>query len=236
MPAKPALAKAKSSRVFGQARKPEKMFRAGLYARVSTNDQQTLPMQNRAMREYAARRGWTIALQVKEVGSGAAERQLREKLLEAARRREIDVVLVWRLDRWGRSVADLLATLQELEHLGVGFVSLTEALDLTTPAGRAMAGLLAVFAAFEREILQERVRAGLAHARQNGRRLGRPTPRDSTPTRSESCIVPVSAKPRSPADCRSAAPQCAGFWADLFPREIGSSLLPKAGVVGPQVI
>jgi DNA invertase Pin-like site-specific DNA recombinase len=126
------------------------------------------------MREYAVRRGWTIAMQVKEVGSGATQRQLREKLLEAARRREIDVVVVWRLDRWGRSVTDLLATMQELEHLGVGFVSLTEALDLTTPAGRAMAALLAVFAAFEREILGERVRAGLAHARLNGKRLGRP--------------------------------------------------------------
>jgi putative DNA-invertase from lambdoid prophage Rac len=150
------------------------MFRAGLYARVSTHDQQTLPMQNRAMREYAARRGWTVTMQVREVGSGAAQREAREKLLEAARRREIDVVLVWRLDRWGRSVTDLLATLQELEHLGVGFVSLTEALDLTTPAGRAMAGLLAVFAEFERDILRERVRAGLAHARKNGKRLGRP--------------------------------------------------------------
>ena len=151
------------------------MFRAGLYARVSTHDQQTLPMQNRALREYAARRGWIVVMQVKEVGSGAAQREAREKLLEAARRREIDGVLVWRLDRWGRSVTDLLATLQELEHLGVGFVSLTEALDLTTPAGRAMAaGLLAVFAEFEREILRERVRAGLAYARQNGKRLGRP--------------------------------------------------------------
>jgi len=164
----------KSGRVFGQGQKTAKIIRAGLYARVSTMDQQTLPMQNRAMREYAVRRGWTIALQVKEVGSGATQRQLREQLLEAARRREIDVVLVWRLDRWGRSVTDLLATMQELEHLGVGFVSLTEALDLTTPAGRAMAGLLAVFAAFEREVLGERVRAGLAHARQNGKRLGRP--------------------------------------------------------------
>jgi len=126
------------------------------------------------MREYAARRGWTIALQVREVNSGAARREAREKLLEAARRREIDVVLVWRLDRWGRSVTDLLATLRELEHLGVGFVSLTEALDLTTPAGRAMAGLLAIFAEFEREILRDRTRAGLAHARQNGKQLGRP--------------------------------------------------------------
>jgi putative DNA-invertase from lambdoid prophage Rac len=174
MAAKRTFPKAKSGNVFGQARKPSKMFRAGLYARVSTNDQQTLPMQSRAMREYAARRGWTIALQVREVGSGAAKREAREKLLEAARRREIDIVLVWRLDRWGRSVTDLLATLQELEHLGVGFVSLTEALDLTTPAGRAMAGLLAIFAEFEREILRERTRAGLAHARESGKRLGRP--------------------------------------------------------------
>jgi putative DNA-invertase from lambdoid prophage Rac len=175
MPAKQTPEKAKSPRVFGHARKPAKMFRAGIYARVSTNDQQTIPLQIRALREYAGRRGWTIALQVKEVGSGASERQLREKLLDAACRREIDVVLVWRLDRWGRSVADLLATLQELNHLGVGFVSLTEALDLTTPAGRAMAALLAVFAEFEREILRERVRAGLAHARRNGQTLGRPT-------------------------------------------------------------
>jgi DNA invertase Pin-like site-specific DNA recombinase len=164
----------KSGKVFGQGQKTAKTIRAGLYARVSTQDQQTLPMQNRAMREYAVRRGWTIAMQVKEVGSGATQRQRREELMEAARRRKIDVVVVWRLDRWGRSVTDLLTTLQELEHLGVGFVSLTEALDLTTPAGRAMAALLAVFAAFEREILGERVRAGLAHARQNGKRLGRP--------------------------------------------------------------
>jgi putative DNA-invertase from lambdoid prophage Rac len=174
MPIKRASQKAKSDHVFGQRRRLPKMLRVGLYAGVSTIDQQTLAMQNRAMREYAARRSWTIAMQVREVNSGAAKREAREKLLEAARRREIDVVLVWRLDRWGRSVTDLLVTLQELEHLGVGFVSLTEALDLTTPAGRAMAGLLAVFATFEREILQERTKAGLAHARQNGKRLGRP--------------------------------------------------------------
>ena len=157
-----------SKKVFGHP------LRVGLYARVSTYDQKTLPLQIRAMREYAGKRNWTIAQQVKEVGSGASQRELRETLIAHARRREIDVVLVWRLDRWGRSVADLLATLEELQHLGVGFVSLTEALDLTTPIGRAMAGLLAVFAEFEREILRERVRAGLAHARQQGTRLGRP--------------------------------------------------------------
>ena len=175
MPVKRASGKQESRRVFGHPGKRSKTgLRVALYARVSSHDQQTLPMQNRALREYAARRGWAITMQVKEVGSGASQRQMREKLMEAARRRDIDVVLVWRLDRWGRSVADLLSTLQEMEHLGVGFVSLTEALDLTTPAGRAMAGLLAVFAEFEREILRERVRAGLAHARQNGKRLGRP--------------------------------------------------------------
>ena len=101
-------------------------------------------------------------------------RAMRERLIDSARRRDIDVVLVWRLDRWGQSVADLVSTLQELTALGVGFVSVTEALELTTPAGRAMAGLLSVFAEFERDIMRERVRAGLAHARLQGKRLGRP--------------------------------------------------------------
>jgi putative DNA-invertase from lambdoid prophage Rac len=168
MPTKQAFLKAPSNRVFGHP------LRVGLYARVSTHDQQTLPLQISAMREYAAKRGWIIVAQIKEVGSGAAQRELRATLIAAARRRQIDVVLVCRLDRWGRSVADLVSTLQELQHLEVGFVSLTEALDLTTPAGRAMAGLLAVFAEFEKEILRERVCAGLAHARQRGKRLGRP--------------------------------------------------------------
>ena len=170
MPTKQASAKAQSQQGFWPP-----PFALALYARVSTHDQQTLPLQIRAMREYAAKRGWTIARadQRGRLRRGATA-NCAKQLLAAARRREIDVVLVWRLDRWGRSVADLVSTLQELQHLGVGFVSLTEALDLTTPAGRAMAGLLAVFAEFEREILRERVRAGLAHARQNGKRLGRP--------------------------------------------------------------
>jgi putative DNA-invertase from lambdoid prophage Rac len=168
MPTKRKVVQSISKKVFGHP------LRVGLYARVSTYDQQTLPLQIHAMREYAAKRGWSIVAQMKEVGSGAAQRELRASLIAAARRREIDVVLVWRLDRWGRSVADLVSTLQELQHLGVGFVSLTEALDLTTPAGRAMAGLLAVFAEFERDILRERVRAGLVHARQQGKQLGRP--------------------------------------------------------------
>ena len=174
MPAKRMIPGSKSKRFFGQSRKAAKMLRAGLYARVSTVDQQTLPMQMRALREYASKRGWTVVEEVREVGSGAVARALRQRLLDAARRRDIDVVLVWRLDRWGRSVADLVSTLQELTAPGVGFVSVTEALDLNTPTGRAMAGLLAVFVAFERDILGERVRAGLDHARRQGKRLGRP--------------------------------------------------------------
>jgi len=149
-------------------------MRAALYARVSTHDQQTLAFQVEAMACYLKNRDWTLAKQVRDVGSGAKERPGRESLLRAARRREVDVIVVWRLDRWGRSVADLMMTLRELTELGVGFVSLTEALDLTTPAGRAMAGMLAIFAEFEREILRDRVRAGIAQARKEGRRHGRP--------------------------------------------------------------
>jgi putative DNA-invertase from lambdoid prophage Rac len=150
------------------------VLKLGLYARVSTHDQQTLPMQLAAMREYAKRRGWKIVIEEKEVGSGAKTRPKREGLLRAARRREVDAIVVWRLDRWGRSLLDLIATLQELHAVGVGFVSLTEALDMTTPGGRALAGMLAVFAEFERDILRDRVKAGIAQARRAGGPPGRP--------------------------------------------------------------
>ena len=145
-----------------------------IYARVSTHDQQTLPMQLAAMREYAEKRDWRIVHEIEEVGSGAKVRPKREELLKLARQRKIDGIVVWKLDRFGRSMSDLIATIKELSDLGVGFVSLTEALDLTTPAGRAMAGMLAVFAEFERDLLRERVKAGIAHARANGKNHGRP--------------------------------------------------------------
>ena len=149
-------------------------LRVGLYARISTHDQQTLPLQVKAMRQYARRHSWKVVKAVEDVGSGASERPQREELIKAARRRQIDAILVWRLDRWGRSLLDLIGSLQELSTLGVGFVSLCEALDLTTPSGRALAGMLAVFAEFEREILRERVKAGIAQARARGRPHGRP--------------------------------------------------------------
>jgi len=146
----------------------------GLYARVSTYDQNTLPLQMQAMHQCVKNRQWNIVTEIKETSSGAIKRPERETLLQLARRREVDAIIVWRLDRWGRSVTDLLNSLQELDQLDVGFISITEALDLTTATGRAMAALLAVFAEFEREMLRERVKAGIAHARQQGKPHGRP--------------------------------------------------------------
>lgn len=107
-------------------------MRVGIYARFSTLDQQTLPMQLKAMRGYVRRRKCNVALQVEEVGSGAKQRPKREELMKAARRRKVDFFVVWKLDRWGRSVTDLVTTLAELRDLGIGFVSLTEGLDFTT--------------------------------------------------------------------------------------------------------
>jgi DNA invertase Pin-like site-specific DNA recombinase len=150
------------------------MMTLGLYARVSTHDQQTLALQRNAMVAYAQQRRGAIVTVVEDIGAGVHERLQRERLMQAARRREIDAMVVWRLDRWGRSLADLVSTLQELHELGVGCIALCEALDFTTPTGRAMAGMLAVFAECERGMLRERVKAGIAEARRRGTRHGRP--------------------------------------------------------------
>jgi len=149
-------------------------MKVGIYARVSTHDQQTLPLQLKAMRQYVKQRQWKLIEQVEEIGSGAKQRPKREELMKAARRREVDAIVVWKLDRWGRSLPDLIASLAELRDLGIAFVSLTEALDFTTSAGRAMVGLLSVFAEFERDMIRERVKAGIAQARSEGKSHGRP--------------------------------------------------------------
>jgi putative DNA-invertase from lambdoid prophage Rac len=160
-----------------------KPLRAGLYARVSTAEQQTLPMQISAMREYADRRGWSVVASIEDVGSGAKDRPKRKELEKLAKRRQLDVILVWRLDRWGRSLSDLTTSLRDLLAIGVEFASVTEGLDLSTPTGRAMAGMLGVFAEFERDVLRERVLAGLAAAKKKGKTLGRPaTVRDQSET------------------------------------------------------
>ncbi len=148
--------------------------KVALYSRVSTDEQHTLPMQMHALKRYAKNRQWKIVHQIQEIASSVNIRPKRESLLKAARLREIDAIVVWRLDRWGRSVTDLVGTLTELMELKIGFISLAEALDLTTATGRAMAGLLAVFAEFERDLLRERVKSGIAHARKLGKPHGRP--------------------------------------------------------------
>lgn len=150
------------------------MNRVAIYSRVSTHDQQTLPMQIKKCSDFAESRGWKVTEEIREVGSGAVKRPERERLLVLCRKREVDVVIVWKLDRWGRSVSDVVSTLQELQDLGVKFVSVTEALDFTTAMGRVMGNLLAVFSEFEREMISERVKAGLAQARLKGVKLGRP--------------------------------------------------------------
>jgi DNA invertase Pin-like site-specific DNA recombinase len=112
--------------------------------------------------------------QIEDIGSETAEHPQRAELMKLARGGALDVVLVWRLDRWSCSLADLVRTLQELNALGVGFVSLSEPLDLTTPSGRVMSQMLVVFAEFERKMRRERVKAGIFRARQRGRPPGRP--------------------------------------------------------------
>jgi putative DNA-invertase from lambdoid prophage Rac len=150
--------------------------RVAAYARVSTTAQTSNEAQLALLREYAVKRGWEIIHEVAEVGCGAKVRPKREALLQAIRRREIDAVLVYKLDRWGRSLADLVNTLQELTDLGVAFVSLSDAVDMSTTSGRAFAGMLSVFASFERDLIRDRVQAGVDRARQAGKRFGRPPP------------------------------------------------------------
>ena len=149
-------------------------MKAALYARVSTYDQKTLPLQVEQMKDYIKKRTWELEMCIEDTASGISERKNREQIMLAAKRREIDVIVVWKLDRWGRSLTDLMNSLEELTELGVGFVSMTEAIDLTTPAGKALAGMLAVFSQFERDMLSERVKAGIAHARAKGKPHGRP--------------------------------------------------------------
>jgi putative DNA-invertase from lambdoid prophage Rac len=149
-------------------------MRAGLYAWVSTDEEATLSLQNNALLASVAARGWTVICQIEDIGSEAEEHPQRAELMKLARGRALDVVVVWRLDRWSSSMADLVQTLQELNALGVGFVSLSEPLDLTSPSGRAMSEMLVVLAEFEGQTRRERVKAGISRARRQGRPHGRP--------------------------------------------------------------
>src|SRR5437870_64871 len=153
-----------------------KTQRVGLYARVSTIAGQSPEMQLLELREYAARRGFQIVEEYVDHGSSGSKesRPAINRLMNDARRRKLDAVLVWKIDRFGRSLKHLVNALAELESLGVAFISLRDNLDLSTPSGRLMFGIIAAMAEFERALIQERVKAGLRHARAKGKKLGRP--------------------------------------------------------------
>jgi DNA invertase Pin-like site-specific DNA recombinase len=148
--------------------------RVGLYTRVSSNDQ-TAENQLRALHEHAARAGWEIvATYTDHAVSGTRERRPGlDALMADARRRKFDLVVVAALDRLGRNLSHLVVLLDELQHLGIGLVSLREALDLTSPIGRAMFALVGVLAEVERAWIVERTHAGLRRARAQGKQLGR---------------------------------------------------------------
>ena len=151
--------------------------RVALYLRVST-DHQAVESQRRDLEEVADRLGWNVVLVLADEGvSGAKGRDRRpgfDKLHKAVTRREIDLIAAWSVDRLGRSLQDLVGFLSEINARGVDLYLHKQGLDTSTPAGRAMFGMLGVFAEFERAMISERVKSGLQHARASGRKLGRP--------------------------------------------------------------
>ncbi len=149
-------------------------MKAAIYARVSTFDQEP-ENQLVELRRYIAARGWTgIEFVDKGVSGSKDRRPALDALLKDAKRRRFDVLVCWRLDRLGRNLKHLIALLDDLQALGVAFVSLAEGIDATTPAGKLQMHILGAIAEFERARIQERVKAGIARARAQGVRLGRP--------------------------------------------------------------
>jgi DNA invertase Pin-like site-specific DNA recombinase len=149
-------------------------FRAAIYARVSTFDQEP-ENQLQELRRYVEARGWTGTEFVDHGVSGAKEkRPALDALVRDAKRRKFDALVCWRLDRLGRNLRHLVTLIEELQAIGVGFVSMGEGIDATTPAGKLQLHILAALAEFERERIRERVLAGLARAKAQGVRLGRP--------------------------------------------------------------
>jgi DNA invertase Pin-like site-specific DNA recombinase len=153
-----------------------KTERVALYARVSTFVGQNPEMQLVELREYAARRGWNVVEEYVDhgVSGGKESRPALNRLMADAKQRRFDVVAVWKIDRFGRSLRHLVNSLAELENFGVSFVSLRDSIDLSSPSGVLMFQLIAAMSQFERALIQERVRAGIRNARNKGRRLGRP--------------------------------------------------------------
>ena len=152
------------------------MKRAALYARVSTSDKGQDPeTQLRQLRKYAADRGFTVAGEFVDQASGRTEdRPAYQGMMQAIRRREVDVLVVFRLSRLARSLRALVTLSAELEALGVDLVSLNESIDTTTPQGRLLFGIMASLAQFESDLIADNVKAGMARAKAQGRRISRP--------------------------------------------------------------
>jgi len=150
--------------------------RVALYARVSTNNGQDPEMQLRELREYCQRRGWEILREYTDVGmTGSKEKRPElDRLMTDAHRRRFDAVVVWKFDRFARSVSHLLRALENFQAQGIEFVSLSEQVDTSTPMGKMVFTVLGAVAELERSLIVERVRAGLRNARAKGKRLGRP--------------------------------------------------------------
>src|SRR5436309_9680276 len=149
-------------------------MKAAVYARVSTLDQEP-ENQLAELRRYVEARGWTLTEYVDRGVSGAKDRRpALDQMLADAKRRKFDVLVCWRLDRLGRNLRHLILLLDELHAVGIGFVTLGEGIDTTSPSGRLVLHVLGAIAEFERERLRERVLAGLQRARTQGVRLGRP--------------------------------------------------------------
>ena len=151
--------------------------KTALYGRVSTtNHGQDIDLQMRELRQYAAARGWQIAGEYLDSGVSGAKTSRPElnRLMADAKQRKFDAVLVWKLDRFGRSLRHLVNALAELEAVGVAFISLTDNLDLSTPSGRLMFQVIGAMSEFERALIRERVKAGIRNAQSKGKRLGRP--------------------------------------------------------------
>jgi DNA invertase Pin-like site-specific DNA recombinase len=152
------------------------MKRAAIYVRVSTVDRSQDPeTQLRQLRDYAERRGFPVAAEYVDRASGSRNDRVEYRaMLEAARRRAFDVLLVWRYDRFARSMRELVNALAEFEGLGIDFISYSEGADTTTPQGRLLFGIMASLAEFERSLIAERVKAGMQRAKAQGKHTGRP--------------------------------------------------------------
>jgi putative DNA-invertase from lambdoid prophage Rac len=182
--------------------KNRQIQKVAIYCRVSTDAQDTA-MQLEELRRVADARGWEVAAVVEEKRSGRKLRPARQQLIREAKEGKYDAIMVWKLNRWGRSTADLVTSIRDLDAAGITFISLKDAIDMSTATGRMVADILAAIAEFEAENIKENVIAGLKHAQRHGTRsgksIGRPNKADEhaievRALRSQGLSLPVIAE------------------------------------------